>query len=183
MKLKLFTVSLLAVLSCSASIITYVGPVSGANDGQFFTGPVNLLVDGNPVIAACLNFDVAAAATWVGTVVPLSDIPVVDRLPFLEAEWLFQQFDVNGQGLWPNIQHGIWDLFGGSYADGVSWDNLALANYLSINPSLAAVIIPDPKLSSQEFIGLVTSAPEPVTMGMMGLGLIAVSLLMRKRKV
>lgn len=179
---------LLAVLSCSASTVSYIGQVSNANDGQYFTGPSNLLVDGAPTIAVCINFNIAVAAVWQATVESLSDIPASDRTPFLEAEWLFKQFDSNAQVYWPEIQHGIWNLFGGSFNDGLYWDNLATTNYGSIDPAMAAVLIPEPKGVSQEFLGLVTvpvvppptQAPEPMAALMIGSGLVGLALVKRR---
>lgn len=172
---------LLAALPCAASTVTYLGQVSNANDGQYFTGPSNLLVDGVPTIAVCLNFDIAVAGTWQSAIELLSDIPISDQAPFLQAEWLFRQFDLNAQIYWPAIQHAVWNLFGGAFNDGLYWDAMAAANYGSIDPASAAVLIPEPKRSSQEFLGLVTvpvvppvGTPEPGTLVLIGSALVAI---------
>lgn len=172
---------LLAALPCAASTVTYLGQVSNANDGSNFTGPSYLSVDGNLTVAVCINFNVQVANVWQALIESLSDIPAADRTPFLEAEWLFDQFDQNAQIYWPEIQHAIWNLFGGAYNDGLGWDLLASQNYGSIDPALAAVLIPEPKLASQEFLGLVvipvppppTGTPEPGTLVLIGSALVA----------
>lgn len=183
-----FTLLFLAALTCSASTVTYLGQVSGANDGQYFTGPSNLLVDGVPTIAVCLNFDIAVAGTWQSAIELLSDIPISDQAPFLQAEWLFRQFDLNAQIYWPAIHHAVWNLFGGAFNDGLYWDAMAAANYGSIDPATAAVLIPEPKRSSQMFLGLVTvpvappvGTPEPATVSLIGGALVGLSMVRRRR--
>ncbi len=184
MKTLLFALSLV-LLPCSsyASLIQYVGPVSNANDGQFFTGPSNLLIDGKPVVAVCISFDITVASTWQGEVEALSAVqPPSAEIPYLEAAWLFQEFFVSPQSDWAGIQHAIWDHFGASYTDpgALSFSALADANYGFIDPSRVTLIIPDQKRASQTFL-MVGDAPEPGTYMLFasGLGLIVLAL---KRK-
>jgi hypothetical protein len=166
MKRRLISLFFLAALSCSASsTIVYLGSLG-------LYGPVDLLVDQVKVIvAACINRDLPIAATWEANLLTLNDFPVSDQKTYLEAAWLNQQFAVNSD--WQGIHQGIWNLFGSFRPEGVPWDALAEANYLTIDPKTVRLLVATPAYFVQTFIVLPdTEVPEPATYAAMLIGLV-----------
>jgi hypothetical protein len=161
----------LAGFSCSASTVTLVPPMT------LFPGPINLLLDGQPVLGTCISPDLYVIDSWEVNVLKLTDFPADQRTSLLEAGWLSKQFAVNSD--WRGIHSAIWDVFGTSLPAGDPWLPLAAANYNTIDPNsisiLVPVLVPSQIPTIQSFvITYDPDSPEPATYLLIASGLILI---------
>lgn len=175
------------------------GSVSNGTDS---VGPYNLDLNGLPIEAPCIsvNLEVSDGETWQATETPIVDYSAPTTALLEQAVWLDLQFNVQPTASWAPIQQAIWDvgetILGQTktFTDtGVnstsSWLATALANYTKISSAqyatysllvpVAGTEVPSSDGLPQSF--LVQTTPEPATLSLVGLALVGLGILSRRR--
>jgi hypothetical protein len=168
--------AMLAPAASAQDTLQLVNYVANINNGSFFVGDANGLLNGTPIIMACVDstVDVSFGQSWNVNIVSLSDpsalnglLPGVTGTDFQADYILAMQFN----GTLPNdadLDQAIWNFDQpSSFPLDVTQQNLqnaALAGVGSYNFGNAYMLLPDPSGSGQIFeFGEMTEIPEPAT--------------------
>lgn len=156
--------AILAADSVTATVVD-VGP-SPLSNGTYYIGPYTLDINGTDYAALCIN---AAVSSYLGisyqaTIAPLNTVAL------LEDAWLYEQ--ITGPGVTDaqreDLQYAAWGI---NTAGAVADEDLAAANYGSVNPAEFDLVTPVDVDAAQPFIVDAVPTPEPSDKWLMPLGL------------
>ena len=184
-KTVIASAALLLAATANASTVDFLNAGTGVNDGVDYVGPYVLSVDGITTAGTCITFDqrVGPPYEWLAAIETVADFSEPVRTELLEAEWLNTQFAGSPDTV--GIHHGIWDIFGASYADGEPWAALASANYGTVDQNSFDVLAPTQANFTQTFLipakkpEEFTFTPEPGTSFLLGAGLVVLARMRR----
>lgn len=190
MKTLLTLLTLAVTLSAAPTrvdaVLTGIGtPLS---DGATYIGPYTLSINGQEVAGMCIDpfHSVAVGNGWTANITDLTDLSSTyspeGLLKYQVGAWLYSEIikpDADRIGL----QHAAWALAGGQQY--VSQETLAILRQgmeaaPNINP-YAYSVVTDIAGNKQEFI-VASPVPEPGPTALVGLGMVAVGWLTRRRK-
>lgn len=174
-------------LLCASPITTTVKLVDAGHptlsDGHYYVGPYDLLINGQTVAALCIDVadQTGIGETWTAYLSPVGgDISHTYHPTFgvryEEEAYLYSLITQPGSDR-IHIQHAAWNITNSSYTIGSTsqyYKNLAAANYSMMNFTGYYIVSGiDSHNHEQEFlIHLPTSAPEPASYALFGLGLV-----------
>jgi PEP-CTERM motif len=194
-----FSFLLVAGLLCASPITTTVKLVDvghpAQDDGHYYVGPYDLLINGQTVAALCIDFSdhTSTGTSWTAYVSDVGgDIshtyhPTFD-VKYQEEAYLYSLITQPGADR-KDIQHAAWAITGGYYAnsDAQYYVNLAKNNYDTLD--LAGYqIVSGINWNNHEQEFLIYNppcdpvAPEPASLGLFGLGLAGAFAARRWRK-
>ena len=200
MKRLLLVPSLLALILVSAASAAHAESLTLVSKGTntfagYTAAPFSGLLDGAPITMVCVTFyrDVEVGQTWDVAVNLLDAGGVANAffggqadalLKYQRAAWLYDQLTAD-----PNeasgIQGAIWNIFSASTpdnADSIRWFSAAMnANLAGYDFSRFRILTPLDRSASgpQE---MMTTVPEPMTMLLLGSGLLGVAAKVRKHR-
>jgi len=200
MKRLLLVPSLLALILVGAAATAHADPVTLVSVGNntfrgTSAGPYSALLNGSPITMVCLSFDrtVQVGQTWNITVNSLDASGVANALygaqanallKYQRAAWLYDQLTAT-----PNqasaIQGAIWNIFNSSTPDSVAsirWFSAAMnANLEGYDFSRFRILTPTDRSAHGPQENM-TTVPEPMTMLLLGSGLLGVAAKVRKHR-
>jgi len=183
-----------AASSARADSVTLVSIGTNTFQGTS-AGPYSGLLNGDPISMMCLSFNrhVQVGQTWDVAVNMLDAAGVANALyggqanallKYQRAAWLYDQLTAS-----PNqasaIQGAIWNIFNASTPDtaaSIQWFSAAMnANLAGYDFSRFRILTPSDrsKYGPQE---MMTTVPEPMTMLLLGSGLLGVAAKVRKHR-
>lgn len=204
---------IVGMAAASQITLLSVGNGTGLSDGTDSVGFATLMIDGKTYIALCIDslHEASVGNTWSGIVSPLTDTAALT--PIIHAQFgnlltaaIFDPklgadvvgFDMilgnPGDALVTSVQHGVWGQFDPKF-DGQALALSAASILQNGVMSLGAggqmpvsingfSIVTDSSNVTQAFIVASTpSAPEPVTLGLVGAGLVLLGLLRRRGRI
>ena len=187
---KLFSATLLllilsiASVSASADTFTLVSN-NGVTHNGYSVGPLNGLLNGNPITTYCNDFDrfVNFGQSWDVNVLSFSSFSGAELTQYQQAAWLTMQFAVTDQSQWGDIQYALWRVFdpnptlvnaGSDFwlaqAQSQNFANFDFSNFQILRPT------------GEDGQEMITTVPEPMTMLLFGTGLAAVAAGARRRR-
>ncbi len=200
MKRLLLVPSLLALILVGAASAAHAEPVTLVSVGTntfrgTSAGPYSALLNGSPITMVCLSFDrtVQVGQTWNVVVNSLDASGVANALyggqanallKYQRAAWLYDQLTAT-----PNqasaIQGAIWNIFNSSTPDSVAsirWFSAAMnANLEGYDFSRFRILTPTDRSAGGPQENM-TTVPEPMTMLLLGSGLLGVAAKVGKRR-
>ena len=148
----------------------------------------------NLIDAFCVDFNhhVWSGVTWEATFTPLSDLegllvntlygrtaglsPTELQLGYQRSAWLASQFALNSRDEGLYIHNALWHLWtdqpNGAPENG--WGELALQQNFVPDDYSDWYVVSDTRMERQEFLVRASVVPEPSTIILMGMGLVAV---------
>jgi hypothetical protein len=191
-----FSFLLAAGLLCASPISTTVKLVDAGHplldDGHYYVGPYDLLINGQTVAALCVDFSdhTSTGESWTAYLSQVGgDISKTYHSSFgvqyEEEAYLFSLITQPGADR-IDIQHAAWAITGGYTANSAAqhYVDLAAANYSTLNLAGYEIVSGiNYDNHEQEFlIHTAPSAPEPASLGLFGLGLAGAFAARRWRK-
>jgi len=183
-----------AATAARAESVTLVS--AGTNTFQGTSaGPYSALLDGSPITMICLSFDrtVQVGQTWSVAVNSLDASGVANALygaqadallKYQRAAWLYDQLSAapNEAG---SIQGAIWNIFNAGTPDtaaSIQWFSAAMnANLTGYDFSRFRILTPTDRSAGGPQENM-TTVPEPMTMLLLGSGLLGVAAKVRKHR-
>ncbi len=179
--------------------------VNGANDGHYYVSPYTGTMNGQTVTLFCVDIinEVNFGQTWQANMTNLasgnlsntrygdsaiSPVAASAGILYAEAAWLTTQFASNSSD-YVSLQYALWDLMNPgseptSYGNVQHWLDLAAANYGSIDPSQFAIITNvGPVTLTGQVQEFIIRTPEPGTLALLLCGLLALTVLVSRRRI
>lgn len=202
-KFLLAAIILLAGLAASKPVLADTVSITllGAGNAKaygYYVGPMTANVGGSAIQVVCDDFshNVSVGQSWTATVNMFNNLSgtrfgsdLGAEFKYQEAAWLVDQFATHPSAT-GDIQFAIWSLFTPSVPTNASisaWLNLAASqNFTNYDFSGFRIFTPTSSgcNSPQEFIAKIPGAqvPEPTTLSLLGGGLAAISVLLKRNR-
>jgi PEP-CTERM motif-containing protein len=200
MKRFLLVPSLLALILMGAASAAHADPLTLVSIGTntfrgTSAGPYSALLNGSPITMVCLSFDrhVAVGQTWQVAINSLDASGVANALfgaqanallKYQRAAWLYDQLTARPDQA-SAIQGAIWNIFKSSTPDSVAsirWFSAAMnANLEGYDFSRFRILTPTDRSAGGPQENM-TTVPEPMTMLLLGSGLLGVAAKVRRHR-